>query len=440
MQQTNENTIRFGPYVVSADRRLRCADGRLIRLSRRLHRLLWVLAEAQGRAVKKDELVSRCWPNTEVDEQNLSRAISDLRKLLKHDGEDPIKNAYGIGYYLEVESDLAGNQDRGSEDARPLQLDLVRLEAQHRIYSRRAESLSVAERLLQQSRGTGAESAHQLDIAIIQVHRMQLGYATGLSAWPRLRSAAEAAEQEFPAEALSLQALGLCWAEWDFSAADIMLERARRIDPTGYAVNRSAGLKEQMVGNNDLAVHRFRVALESNPMALATSASLVLTLALQGNADEAEAEIRNMVRKDFASSLTLGFRALFEARLGDPSLAVAPATQAFEALPESSLFAAILAYALSAAGDRDAALDLLARPSNDGETFGNSCAFACWTWLRLDLPNRALETLQRSVERRCPHLPVVLRDPAMAPILDQQQFQAIFRTVFSERSVARFGT
>ena len=55
-----------------------------------LHTLL-VLVENSGRVVSKDELMKAVWPDTFVEEGNLTQNISVLRKVL---GENPGEHIY----------------------------------------------------------------------------------------------------------------------------------------------------------------------------------------------------------------------------------------------------------------------------------------------------------------------------------------------------------
>ena len=229
-------------------------------------------------------------------------------------------------------------------------------------------------------------------------------------------------------------ALGMCWAEWDFATAGEMLARARGIDPTGYAVNECAAYREQMLGNNDLAIDYFRRAIEANPVALPPRAGISLILSMMGQTGEALAEAAEMIGLDEESPISLAFLALVETRSGDPNLALTPARRSFDLVPESPTAAAVLACALSASGQGAEARTLLEKTSVSGEPFGNVSSFACWAWLRLEEPHRALTTLQHCAARHCPQLPFVLRDPALLPIANDQAFRDIFRAVFGSES------
>src|SRR6185369_1301654 len=72
----------FGPFRVDALRRTLLREGKQVRLPSKAFEILLVLLEGKGRLVEKDELMLRVWPDTVVEENNLTVNISALRKSL----------------------------------------------------------------------------------------------------------------------------------------------------------------------------------------------------------------------------------------------------------------------------------------------------------------------------------------------------------------------
>jgi Tol biopolymer transport system component/DNA-binding winged helix-turn-helix (wHTH) protein len=91
--QINQWTLHVG----SGD--LRCDDEQH-RLPPRLARLLSVLVSEPGRVWRRDELLDAVWEQRVVNEEALSRAISQLRQLLKDKAGDPaiIATVPKVGY------------------------------------------------------------------------------------------------------------------------------------------------------------------------------------------------------------------------------------------------------------------------------------------------------------------------------------------------------
>jgi DNA-binding winged helix-turn-helix (wHTH) protein/TolB-like protein/Flp pilus assembly protein TadD len=72
----------FGPYVLDRPRRLLLRDGAVVALTPKVFDLLSLLVEHEGQVVSKETLMTRLWPDTVVEESNLTFQMSALRKAL----------------------------------------------------------------------------------------------------------------------------------------------------------------------------------------------------------------------------------------------------------------------------------------------------------------------------------------------------------------------
>ena len=80
----------FGAYRIDARDHLLLRDGEVVPLAPKAFDLLLVLAQSSGRVLTKEELMKLVWPDSFVEEANLSRHVFSLRKALCEDG-DPNK-------------------------------------------------------------------------------------------------------------------------------------------------------------------------------------------------------------------------------------------------------------------------------------------------------------------------------------------------------------
>ena len=91
----------FGPFC-SLDRnaRILLRDGKIVSLTPKVAELLLVLVEKGGQVVTKDELIQAVWPDTFVEESNLTSNISIVRKQLgvHPDGGEYIETIPKRGY------------------------------------------------------------------------------------------------------------------------------------------------------------------------------------------------------------------------------------------------------------------------------------------------------------------------------------------------------
>jgi Tol biopolymer transport system component/DNA-binding winged helix-turn-helix (wHTH) protein len=90
----------FSPYTLDPMRRLLWRDGALVALTPKTVDVLSVLVERHGTIVEKDDLLRFVWPNAVVEENNLARHISTLRKALqqRRGQHDFISTIPGRGY------------------------------------------------------------------------------------------------------------------------------------------------------------------------------------------------------------------------------------------------------------------------------------------------------------------------------------------------------
>jgi DNA-binding winged helix-turn-helix (wHTH) protein/tetratricopeptide (TPR) repeat protein/TolB-like protein len=72
----------FGPFRLDAATRVLLRDGDMVALPPKAVDVLFVLVESAGRLVEKTELLAKAWPDTFVEDGNLSVNIFTLRKAL----------------------------------------------------------------------------------------------------------------------------------------------------------------------------------------------------------------------------------------------------------------------------------------------------------------------------------------------------------------------
>jgi TolB-like protein/DNA-binding winged helix-turn-helix (wHTH) protein len=83
-----ETAYEFGPFRLDPRKRVLVCEGREVGLTPKTFDVLRVLVENRDRAVDKGELLRTVWPDTVVEENNLARNISVIRKALGTRGGD----------------------------------------------------------------------------------------------------------------------------------------------------------------------------------------------------------------------------------------------------------------------------------------------------------------------------------------------------------------
>lgn len=100
MTQLPPTFFEFGPFRLDPRKRLLWHKNKIIALKSKVFETLLVLVQNHGRVLEKDELMRLIWPDAVVEENNLNKNISALRKLL---GENTDEHRYiltmpGRGY------------------------------------------------------------------------------------------------------------------------------------------------------------------------------------------------------------------------------------------------------------------------------------------------------------------------------------------------------
>jgi DNA-binding winged helix-turn-helix (wHTH) protein/Tol biopolymer transport system component len=85
MANSPRQFCRFGPFGLDRHERVLLRDGRPVPLPPKAFDMLRILVENHGHVVEKDELMKRVWPETFVEEANLSYHVFTLRKALGDD-------------------------------------------------------------------------------------------------------------------------------------------------------------------------------------------------------------------------------------------------------------------------------------------------------------------------------------------------------------------
>src|SRR5258708_18399432 len=78
----------FGSFQLELEQRLLWHQERLVPLAPKLWDTLIVLLERRGRVVGKEEMMRVLWPDSFVEESNLTQNIFMLRKILGEGGPD----------------------------------------------------------------------------------------------------------------------------------------------------------------------------------------------------------------------------------------------------------------------------------------------------------------------------------------------------------------
>jgi DNA-binding winged helix-turn-helix (wHTH) protein/pimeloyl-ACP methyl ester carboxylesterase/class 3 adenylate cyclase len=85
---TGGRAYAFGPFVLDTREGTLLREGRAVQLTPKAFETLVALVAHSGHCLAKEELMRRVWPDSFVEENNLSQNISQLRRALQYEGAD----------------------------------------------------------------------------------------------------------------------------------------------------------------------------------------------------------------------------------------------------------------------------------------------------------------------------------------------------------------
>ncbi|HNP34221.1 MAG TPA: winged helix-turn-helix domain-containing protein [Woeseiaceae bacterium] len=113
--------LSFGRFELDRAKRRLARDGKPIALTPKAFDLLMLFVERNGQLLAKDEIMQAIWPDSYVEETNLTSNISRLRKILDVDGVRYIetRSKHGYCFTADVESRPSGDntmEDPGADE------------------------------------------------------------------------------------------------------------------------------------------------------------------------------------------------------------------------------------------------------------------------------------------------------------------------------------
>ena len=126
MTQKTRHFYEFGPFSLDPDDCLLMLDGKPVPLAPKAFEALVTLVESAGHLVDKDDLMRRLWPDTFVEEGNVAKHVSLLRRVLSEatNGREFIETIPKRGYRFvgdvrEVSDPSAGSEAQALQTANP---------------------------------------------------------------------------------------------------------------------------------------------------------------------------------------------------------------------------------------------------------------------------------------------------------------------------------
>ncbi len=120
MSNPHNHFYEFGSFRLDMGNRLLLRDGQVVPLKKKAFETLLVLVEHSGQVLEKEALMQRLWPDTIVEESNLTHYIYTLRRVLGDEKDNPqfIVTIPGRGYRFTAQVIEQRPDSRNNEAAR----------------------------------------------------------------------------------------------------------------------------------------------------------------------------------------------------------------------------------------------------------------------------------------------------------------------------------
>jgi len=118
-EDRDDEGVDFGRYRIFPRLRLLLRDGVKVDIGTRAFDVLWVLVQADGELVSKDQLLDTVWSGVVVEENNLQAQMSAIRRALGAD-RGMIRTEFGLGYRLVAEKQKTPRSKAGTSEVKRL--------------------------------------------------------------------------------------------------------------------------------------------------------------------------------------------------------------------------------------------------------------------------------------------------------------------------------
>lgn len=408
--------VDLRPFSLDVRAKVLLRDGEIEKVPRKTVEVLIALVERRGEVVTREELLSRVWPDTVVEEANLSVHVSLLRKVL---GEAaPIETVPKRGYRIPAA------RRHGPTPARE---NVLR--GRHFWNKLTRRSLEQAGRCFEaalESEPAGAEAL--AGVADTRLMQGLLGFDLDTALFAQALATARRAVEVDPrcAEAHASLATASVLGAWDFATADTALAAARRLAPARVEPLLWSGLLLAMRGAFLPALDAARQAKALDPLSLTAGVAVGLHSYLMQQHQPQVEPIR--LALDLEPDFAVGHWALGLARgqLGQHAEAERAHREAVRLSGGSPTMESVLARSLALAGNVAEAEQRLRRLRE----LELSPYRLATVELALDRPATALAELELGLARRDAWLVWMRIDPMLAPLRREPRFEAVAQQVF----------
>lgn len=270
------SVYRFGPFALDTARRRLLRGAASVNVPPKALDVLEVLLQNRGRTVEKDDLMRRVWPDTAVEEANLTQSVFMLRRALGDEPSEPryISTVARRGYRFvadasETAADCEPDDRRRVHRTSNLEAYHAYVRGRHYWSKRDADGLRAAIGCFRQAIDLDPTYAlAYVGLAECFVILRMLGWPTPPDALATARAAAGRALEieDTIAEAHATLAIIRLSSEWDWLGADQSFCRAIELAPDYPTTRNWYANYLAAAGRFDEAIREARQAAALDPL------------------------------------------------------------------------------------------------------------------------------------------------------------------------------
>jgi DNA-binding winged helix-turn-helix (wHTH) protein len=297
MHGPEDQIFEFGDFILAPKERLLLRGGDSVDLTPKAFDLLVALVHRSGHLVSKSDLLRAVWPDTFVEEVNLTVNISTLRKALNggSSGNGAIQTVPTRGYRF-----VAPVMARDAALARSLRSDnadayRAYLQGRHNWNKRSEGDLKRAIGHFQRAIEIGPPfAAAHSGLADCYATLGYLSHVSPAEAFPAARSHAMKALELDPSLAEPHASLGFVklYFDWDWSGAEVEFKRAVALDPNYAATHQWYSIFLLAAGKPEDAYREIQMARQRDPLSLPINSDLGFHYYYTGQYDEAVKQLK----------------------------------------------------------------------------------------------------------------------------------------------------
>lgn len=413
--------IELPPFRVDPRTQVLYRDGEIEKIPPRTVEVLLALLERRGEIVTKRELLAKVWPDTVVEEGNLTVHVSLLRKTLGDAA--PIETIAKRGYRIPV----AKLDDLDSAGVRE---DLLRGRYFWNKLNRAA--LQSARQCFERAQAKAPKSsAARSGLADTLLMSGLFGFATGRAPFEEALQHAEAARalDSDSFEACASFGFASLFARWDFETALAAVDKARELAPNRAEPHLLRALVLVLRRRFIEALASAQKARAIDPLSVTAGVGLGFHLYLSQQHRPETEPLASVLELEPDSAVAHWALGLAYDRLGQFAEAEASHRRAIQLSGGSQTMESNLARSLALAGRHAEAGSLL----DDLETRGLAPYRIATIEAALGRTERALQALDRGLRERDPWMVWLDVDPMLDALREHAAFQAAAAQVRAAR-------